>query len=280
MINFHIPGIVNHLDLNIKLIELIKSNPEYFYDGVNVSGIYGSFYCPWNGGRSNGNNFLSKQEKEEIVKRLNKLGVGVLFTFTNSMVEQRDLYDMYANEDIAIAATNPLNKIIVTSDLLKTYIHEKHKDIKFISSITSSKNNQNDEEYEICVVNANMNHTEELFKIKDKSRIEILVNSNCVRNCPYEQKHYENISLMNLLRVSEIFQCPFETETVNDLESMKTMDLFITVEDLYDKYVPAGFNIFKVNGRHVKDNTVLDYYLYYMVKPEYKETVRDLLKEE
>lgn len=277
MIKFHIPGIVNHLELNIKLIELIKSNPEYFYDDIQITGIYGSFYCPWNGGRMNNDNFLNLQNKIDIVKRINNLGVGVLFTYTNTMIEKRDLYDMYANEDLEIIASNPLNKIIIVSDLLKEYIHEKYPDIKFVSSITSTKDNQDNQDYEICVVNASKNNTEALFEIEDKSRIELLVNSNCVRNCPYEKQHYDNISLVNLGKATEYFMCPFEADGRNDLASMMQSELFITVEDLYNKYVPAGFSIFKLNGRHTYDITILDYYMYYMVKPEYQDTVRDIL---
>ena len=189
MVNFHIPGIAAHLNVNLKLIRLIKSNPEFFYDGVNISGVYGSFYCPWNGGRTNGDNFLEKQQKEAIVQEFNDLGVGVLFTYTNTMLEERDLFDMYANEDLGIINTNPLNKIIIVSDLLKEYIQKKYPNIKFISSIASTRTIQDSSEYEIRVVNANMNNTEALFNIEDKSCIEILLNSNCVRNCVHEKEH-------------------------------------------------------------------------------------------
>lgn len=277
MVNFHIPGIINHLDVNLKLIRLIKSNPEYFYDGVKVAGVYGSFYSPWTGGRANTNNFLSYEQKIDIVKELNSLGVGVLFTYTNTQLEERDLYDMYSNEDMSIIASNPLNKVIVVSDLLKTYIHSKYPDIKFISSIADDRDNVTNEEYEICVLNASVNNTDELFAMKNKSRIELLVNSNCVRHCPYEKQHYDNISLINLSKATEIFQCPFEVEAVNDLESMKKNELFITVDDLYNKYVPSGFGVFKINGRQTVDINVIDYYLYYMVKPEHQEIVKELL---
>lgn len=278
MVNFHIPGIAAHLNVNLKLIRLIKSNPEFFYDEVNISGVYGSFYCPWNGGRTNGDNFLEKQQKEAIVQEFNDLGVGVLFTYTNTMLEERDLFDMYANEDLGIINTNSLNKIIIVSDLLKEYIQKKYPNIKFISSIASARTIQDSSEYEIRVVNANMNNTEALFNIEDKSCIEILLNSNCVRNCVHEKEHYDAISLANLSKSAKRFRCPFEADAVNDLESLMKRDMFVTVEDLYGKYKPAGFNIFKLNGRHTSDENVIDYYLYYMVKPEYKETVRELLQ--
>lgn len=277
MINFHIPGLYQHFNLNIKLIKLMKSNPEYFYDNIKISGVYGSFFCPWAGGRTN-EVFLDKQQKENIIKVFNELNVGVLFTFTNTLLEQRDVYDLYGNEDLKIIAPNSLNKVIIVSDLLKKYIHEKYPNIKFISSIAGDKNQENND-CEINVVNANINNTDELFNIKDKNNIEILLNSNCIKNCPYEKDHYDYISALNLAKTTEHFECPYEADMANELEDMMKTELFVSVDDLYNKYIPAGFNIFKLNGRHTGDKNALDYYLYYMAKPEYQDTVREILEE-
>lgn len=277
MINFHIPGLYQHFNLNIKLIKLIKSNPEYFYDNIKISGVYGSFFCPWTGGRTN-DVFLDRQEKESVIKAFNDLKVSILFTYTNTVLEQRDLYDMYGNEDLELIASNPLNKVIIVSDLLKEYIHGKYPDIKFISSIADNRDNQNND-YEINVVNASKNNTDELFVMKNKESIELLLNSNCIRNCPYEKEHYDYISKLNVSKPVEHFECPFEGDTKNSLEEMKESEIFISVEDLYNKYIPAGFNIFKLNGRHTDDKNTLDYYLYYMVKPEYQDVVKKILEE-
>lgn len=275
MINFHIPGLYRHLNLNFKLIKLIKTNPEYFYDNIKISGVYGSFFCPWTGGRTN-DSFLDRQQKEEIINAFNELGTGVLLTYTNTLLEPRDIYDMYGNEDLELISHDPLNKVIIVSDMLKEYIHGKYPNIKFISSIASNKQG---DDYEINVANANLNNTEELFNIKNKGNVEILLNSNCVKDCPYEKEHYDYISALNLSKVVKSFECPYEADMTNELHDMMKTELFISVEDLYNKYVPAGFNIFKLNGRHTGDKNALDYYLYYMVKPEYKDIVKEILEE-
>lgn len=277
MINFHIPGLYQHFNLNIKLIKLIKSNPEYFYDNIKISGVYGSFFCPWTGGRTN-DVFLDRQEKENVIKAFNDLKVGILLTYTNTILEQRDLYDMYGNEDLELIASNPLNKVIIVSDLLKEHIRGKYPNIKFISSIADNRDGQN-ADYEINVINASKNNTDELFDVKNKESIELLLNSNCIRNCPYEKEHYDYISKLNVGKSAEPFECPFEGDMKNSLEEMKESEIFISVEGLYNKYVPAGFNIFKLNGRHTENKDVLDYYLYYMVKPEYQDTVKEILEE-
>ena len=56
-------------------------------------------------------------------------------------------------------------------------------------------------------------------------------------------------------------------------ELIKTNPSHITVGDLYNKYVPAGFRHFKMIGRSDWDLAIAEYYLYYMVKPEYQTEV-------
>ena len=51
-IYFHIPGFFEFYGINIRLIELMKEHPEYFYDNIKIGSVYGSFPSAiWNGGR-------------------------------------------------------------------------------------------------------------------------------------------------------------------------------------------------------------------------------------
>jgi hypothetical protein len=44
--------------------------------------------------------------------------------------------------------------------------------------------------------------------------------------------------------------------------------------------VPAGFREFKIEGRKLNQYEVIEYYIYYLVKPEYRDKVRvDLIFE-
>ena len=52
------------------------------------------------------------------------------------------------------------------------------------------------------------------------------------------------------------------------------LPLHISPEDIYEKYVPMGFSNFKIEGRSIPDVNVLENYVYYMVRPEYKDEVR------
>ena len=45
-------------------------------------------------------------------------------------------------------------------------------------------------------------------------------------------------------------------------------------ETLLEKYVPMGFRHFKIEGRTLHPLNVIESYVYYMTKPEYKDLVR------
>ena len=50
---------------------------------------------------------------------------------------------------------------------------------------------------------------------------------------------------------------------------------FISVDDIQNTYMPMGFSNFKIEGRSLGSAIVLEFILYYMVKPEYQLIVRE-----
>ena len=59
-----------------------------------------------------------------------------------------------------------------------------------------------------------------------------------------------------------------------DAVDVRQHSTHITPEDIYNKYVPMGFRQFKIEGRTANIFNLMEYYLYYMVKPEYKDKAR------
>ena len=46
MINFILPGMYEHYDLNIKFISMWFDSPELFYPDINIGATYGNFqFC-------------------------------------------------------------------------------------------------------------------------------------------------------------------------------------------------------------------------------------------
>lgn len=60
---------------------------------------------------------------------------------------------------------------------------------------------------------------------------------------------------------------------MNFLETTK-FSTHVTPDTLYNKYVPLGYEQFKIEGRTIHPLNVIESYVYYMVKPEHKDMVR------
>ena len=52
------------------------------------------------------------------------------------------------------------------------------------------------------------------------------------------------------------------------------MSTHISPDDIWNKYVPMGFSQFKIEGRSSETLNLLEHYMYYMIKPEYKDIAR------
>ena len=50
---------------------------------------------------------------------------------------------------------------------------------------------------------------------------------------------------------------------------------FISTEDILTRYLPQGFTNFKIEGRGLGSAIVLEFLLYYLVKPEHQLEVRE-----
>lgn len=285
MIKFHIPGIKRFHEINSILIDLLNNHKEYFYDDISIAGIYGTFIpCIWNAGRTFMDEYITDEEKQELVKYYNNLGIGIIYTFTNTSLDARLYADYMGNFDVRCILDNTdINKIIVADEQFKQYLNNTYSDksLKFILSTTSdividNANNMKglteyEDQYDLIVPNYNLNNSKQLLNTKNPSKYEILLNPQCVDNCKFEKEHYKSISNMNIgiLNMTEEFKCPYEANSTHALHDMSKNKHFISVEDLYTKYKDKGFQTFKINGRTAADATLVTYYLYYMVKPEY-----------
>ena len=59
-----------------------------------------------------------------------------------------------------------------------------------------------------------------------------------------------------------------------NIYKIKDFSTHISPDDIESKYMPMGFSQFKLEGRTIDDIKMLEMYVYYLVKPEYKDTVR------
>lgn len=289
---YHLPSFTTHYSLNLLVFDYMNQHPEYFRDGIKIASVFGSFDgAAWNGGRNVNGNFNPELAKK-ILNEYNSRGIPLRFTFTNPHITERHLSDKPCNEIMKLA-DNGLNQVIVMSPILEEYIRENYPNYKITSSTCkqirdmNDLNNELDKNYNLVVLDYNWNNKfDELALIKDKPRCEVLVNACCQPACPRRGDHYSTIGKYQLELcaaaqsslgikgqnvVKEPFPCPY---MAYDIYQIKDFSTHISPDDIESKYLPMGFNQFKLEGRTVGDIDMLEMYVYYFAKPEFERRVR------
>ena len=296
-LKFHLPDFAVHYHFNRVFLAVLKAYPEFFHDGLEIASVYGTFpQSLWNGGRIVQGVF-DKNTVKTVVREFDKLNIPLRFTFTNPVITEEDLKDDFCNY-VLKAANNGKNGVIVVSPLLEEYIRTRYPDYKITSSTckritdTEQLNEEVNKNYDIVVLDYDFNNRfDVLEKIPNKEKYEILVNACCQPGCTKRSQHYKDIgnmqkALCSYLKTSQ--RIPFDPEKYGvkdensdycpymkyDFADVKEHKTHITPQDILEKYVPMGFNQFKFEGRTINAFTLAEYYLYYMVKPEYLDKAR------
>lgn len=290
-INFHIPDFINHCRLNLLLLTLMQQHPEYFRDGVKIASVFGAFPPSlWNGGR-NTVGVVDDEIIRQVTKAFNSRGVPLRFTFTNPLIEEKHLGDPFCNKVMRMC-DNGLNEVIVLSPILEEYIRKNYPSYKITSSTCKEIRNADElsaeleKDYHYVVLDYNWNNNFEFLEtLPHKEKCELLINACCVPNCPRRGEHYRSIGetqikyaeymktppMMRKPTHFEDFKCPSMLRHIYQITDLPT---HISPDAIVEKYVPMGFNQFKIEGRTVPDIALAENYIYYMIKPEYKDTAR------
>lgn len=171
--------------------------------------------------------------------------------------------------------------MLVNSPVLEKYLRKNYPNFKFIQSITAVERNvdrinEATKKYDLVVIDWRDNRDFDfLEKIKNKDKIEILVNSYCLKNCSFSKKHYKNISLINCYQGNSSEGKCFVQNRVGHqgfydvLE--KNKEVALTFDDVYGRYYDMGFRHFKLVGREEPAFKPFEALLYYFSKPEFRE---------
>lgn len=288
-VNFIIPGLYEHYPLNFNLLKLMEEHPEYFYDDVKVSAVYGNFqFCIFDGGRIFSQyRHTTKEEIDMVVSTYNNVfQVPVRLVFTNTELEPKHYLNRFGNVVLQLCE-NSMNEIVVNNEQFEEYLRENYPSYSFISSTTKCLNTPNlfkeeldKQKYKMICLDYNLNKNQKLLdEIPPEARgqCEFLVNAICPPGCPNRKEHYKLNSLYSLSygEPYSIQNCPISVCTLHpDLRFGKNN---LTPEEIYEKYVPNGYNLFKLEGRTLSLMENASNYAYYMAKPEYRQLVVSLL---
>lgn len=284
-VRFHLPGLRQNYPLNMLVLGLLEQKPEYFREGVKIASFFGEFPMSlWNGGRPSPNDQCDAAFIENVVKNINAKGVPIRYTYTNMLLNEEDLKDPYCNFCLK-AADNGMNEVLVVSPLLEQYVRENYPGYKINSSTCKEirsidlVNEELKKDYYLVVLDYNFNNRfEELEKIEDKGRCEILVNAVCRPECPRRGGHYENVAKNQRIMLKnrklppdkqiplEPWHCEYGMH--NEFHTIQTYPTYVSPEDIWEKYVPMGFRNFKIEGRTANLFYMLEVYCHYLIRPE------------
>lgn len=300
---YHLPGLFEFYDLYKAFLPLFREHREWFYDWCEIGSIYGApGDCIWGGGRVG----FGEEPAENVAELMKEYGISARLTFSNSLIREEHLSDMRCNElcrmfesdaDRECAAQKTSgecagqnctthNGIIVHSDLLLDYLQKKYQGFYFVSSTTKvitdfaefvGELNRN--EFRYVVPDFRINTEIERLRglsAEQKQKVEFLCNECCWFGCQDRKKCYENVSRKNLGEdcADHICRSPGAKKGYRFSDAMKNPG-FIGIEDIQNIYAPAGFSQFKIEGRSLGSALILEFLLYYMIKPEYQLNVRE-----
>ena len=283
---YHLPGLFEFYELYEAFLPVYRKHREYFYDWCGIGSIYGApADCIWGGGRIGS----GEHGVQEVMNLMSEYGISARLTFSNSLLREEHLADEKCNA--LCKALNDSegisNGVIVHSDLLAGYIKKHYPNLYLVSSTTKVLTDFNDfsnevkrEDFQYVVPDFRLNKAfEKLEKLtdKEKDKVEFLCNECCWFGCTERRACYEAVSRKNLGEVCE-HRCtaPGAQEGYRFSKAMRSPG-FIGTDDIRQRYLPAGFSQFKIEGRGLGSALVLEFLLYYMTKPEYQLQVREAI---
>ena len=281
MIKYAIPGLYHHHKINLKLLELMQTNPEYFYPNIEIEAVYGVFpCCIFDGGRIFDNSdHASFEDMINITNRYHSYGVSSRLVCTNSQLKPDNYTNKFGNLNLSICNQYDNNQVVLADSNFMNYIKMHYPNLSFISSTTKCLNKKqfieeidNNDFIEVCL-DYNLNHNWDLLDsltLEQKQRCEFLCNAICPPGCPMRKKHYALNSIYNLNfgKNYEVPYCGIKGHILSP--ECKNYANNISYEEIRDKYEPNGFCHFKLEGRTFSRSVQTLIYSEYMVKPEYR----------
>lgn len=282
--HFHLPGLFEFYDLYKAFLPLYRNHREWFYDWCDIASIYGSpSDCLWGGGRVG----FGEADAEEVFELMKEFGISSRLTFSNSLLKEEHLSDKKCNELCRLFEKEPVkNGVIVYSDLLLDYLKRNFPGFYFVSSTTKVLTDFSDfkmelarNEFSFVVLDFRLNKKIEKLEALDeglKNKVEFLCNECCSPFCQERKICYENVSRKNLgLECSDHHCAAPDGDKGYRFSSAMKSPLFIGIDDIQNKYLKMGFSNFKIEGRGLGSAMVLEFLLYYLVRPKYQINVRE-----
>lgn len=286
MINISVPDYYGRIEIITCLLELQKKAQYMFLPNRRLDSAYG--FPPgliWNGGRCTmgpGNS----QKKYQIYDTYKNFypDFKIRHTCTNAYLTEDMFLDTLCNMWVEYTEDEK-NSIIVNNDDLKKYLEQKYPKYNYVISVTKGLNDLNlynqYSEHNLTVVNYNYNTNYDfLSQLTHPENIELICAEPCIPNCPTRQMHWDRISKYQLgypgviepvcTQIQNNGFLNFYTNILNRPYSLPNDQ----IDFLYENF---GIANYKLSGRGYEPYLYIELLLYYLIKPEYRDTLRQNL---
>lgn len=269
--HFSIPDSYAVAMLNMILLRAMQEHNEWFYDDFVIDSCYGCPQgCIWNGNREFPGQSYGREIIAEIVNTYRSFNITYRATFTNFLLEEEHLRDAYGNL-IAEVLSEYNGEVIVSIPLMFDYIKTKYPQLGITWSTTTDFGGTNSERVakinelshsRVVVVPFDMNNNVVLKELTNPHNIEVLVNEDCIDNCPRRREHETLCNLFNMGKISTTEDCLMGEYRGTEKWQMHS---FISRMGL-EKYVQRGIDRFKISGRQNVLQTLWGYFAYFVKK--------------
>lgn len=280
MMKYTLPDFTVGLGLNLFFIRLIEQQPACFQDGVAIDSVYGCFPgCALNGGRAFIRERFMPSQMEETFSLLAEHGVKARLTLTNMLASEDDLADGYLNTMLR-AASRYGGEAIVYSDDVGDYVRNRYG-MRCVLSTTRAIDDIDEincmtKRYDYVVLNYNRNKDRAFIDaIEDKDKVEVMANEFCAYRCPHRQEHYLHNSEDQKSGRMRPFECV--ASKADFFDHKPGHPVIFTDDEVRMLHEETGIGYFKIVGRGVAFQTVLEAYAYYLIRPQYRDEVKRMV---
>ena len=288
MIKYSLAGYYSHYRSNIALLTIYRLHPDWFYDNIEITSVYGCLPAmPWSGCRIINPKTWCNPVTADIYNLRDayyELGVNLRHTYTNSQLTE-NIFQDYRSLQWTEACHKEGNSIILVDEKLKTFLHEKFplynfvwstslccKDIDVINKLS---------QHDMIVLDYNLNYSGIFDQLKNPQNIEIMLSESCPDNCPYRYSHYQIESRFILNEEKDrnlVLTCLHpKTRHATFYDYLEKNKATLTVEQINELNQKYGLENFKIAGRDYDEVTYIESLMYYLIKPEHKDYVRQLM---
>ncbi len=274
---------------NYKIINEFKSfsdtKPFLFKTPTTFSAASGNFpYCYWNGGYNN--NLGPSIGYEGIIDNLKYFHVPIRFNCANIYLKKEDFSNVFANLILSLGE-NGSNTISFSNMELYEFLKEKYPYYEYIFSreadlifpLAPEVINTILEENKFKLIELPdyySNNWKLLDNIQNPSKVELIINSHCLKNCPkkLECKYDMHQSQYDFSNFNIHHHC-FEKIPYHHKNN-----ILISIDEIIENYLPKGFNHFSLAPIwNSFNNELLIFLVKYFIKEEYQtETYQFLLE--